>query len=142
MSRRVVASYTGGVVVAAGCFIAANFLPIGSGYWTDKSSGLQRAQVTLTFNLVHPWTRPIATGPDGAKVDTASWLATFLGIGTAVVLALAVVFPLLLRSVDPDLKAMGKTVYKASLIWEIVFVFCLVVVEATNVCKVPDVSGL
>lgn len=143
--RRVVAphkAHMAGVVVAAGCFIAANFLPIGSAYFTDKSSGLQTAQVTLTFNLGHPWTRQIATGPDSAKVHVTQWLAPFLGIGTAAMLALAVLFPLLLRSADPDLKAMGKSMYTASLIWVSVFALFLVIAQATNLIKLPDASGL
>jgi hypothetical protein len=138
----VVAFHTAGIAVAAGCFIAANFLPIGSGYWTDKSSGVQTAQVTLTFNLFHPLTRAIATGADGAKVEVTQELAPFLGLGTAVTLALAVIFPLLLRSADPDLKAMGKTVYKVCLIWEAVFVFILLVAEIFSFVKVPDGPGL
>jgi hypothetical protein len=140
--RRVVASHVGGVAVAAACFIAANFLPIGSGYFTDKSSGLQTAQVTLTFNLSHPLTRHIATGPDGAKVDVAWWLAPFLGLGTAAMLALALFFPLLLRSLDADLKAMGKRVYAASVVWVSVFAFCLLVAQATNLLNLTGAPGM
>src|SRR5262245_26424118 len=58
--RRVVAFHMAGVVVAAGCFIAANFLPIGSGYWTDTSSGVQTAQGAVTLKLFHPLTKAIA----------------------------------------------------------------------------------
>jgi hypothetical protein len=137
-----VASHVGGVVVAAGCFIAANFLLIGSGYWTSVSSGLQVAQVTLAFSLAHPWTRAIASGPDGAKVQTAWWLAPFLGIGTAVMLALAVLFPLLLlRRADPDLKAMGKSVYQASKGWAGALTVLLVMTCVTQGIKEPDIPG-
>jgi hypothetical protein len=131
-----------GVVVAAGCFIAADFLPIGSGYWTDKSSGVQTAQVTLTFNLFHPLTRAIATGPDSAKVKVSQWLAPFLGLGTALTLALALLVPLLLRSADPDLNAMGKTVYKVCQIWAVVFVVILGIAEILSFVKIPDGHGL
>lgn len=140
--RRVVAFYMAAVVVAAGCFIGANFLPIGSGYWTDKSSGVQTAQVTLTFNLFHPFTRAVATGVDGATVEVTQWLAPFLGLGTAVMLALALLFPVLLRSTDPDLKAMGEKVYKVCVIWEFVFVFVFVVAEINSVVKFADGPGL
>jgi len=133
----------GGVVVAAGCFIAANFLPIGSGYWTNMSSGVQTAQDTLTFNLFHPSTRPIATGPDIAKVDVNSSLAPFLGIGTAVMLALAayMAFLLLFRSVDLDLKNGVKGAYVLSLIWASMFAFIVVFTLATGVFKWSDTPG-
>lgn len=140
--RRVVAFYMAAVVVAAGCFIGANFLPIGSGYWTDKSSGVHTAQVTLTFNLFHPLTRAVATGVDGATVEVTQWLAPFLGLGTAVMLVLALLFPVLLRSTDPDLKAMGEKVYEVCLIWEFVFVFVLVVAEIHSVVKFSEGPGL
>jgi hypothetical protein len=142
--RGVVAFYMAGVVGAAGCFIAGNFLPIGSGYWTDMSSGVQTAQVTLTFNLAHPLTRAIATGPDGAKVEVSQWIAPLLGLGTAVTLALALLFSLLLRSTDPDLKAMGKTVYKVCLTWEAVFAVILgiALIYEVPVFKIPDAPGL
>lgn len=111
--------HVGGVVVAAGCFIAANFLPIWSEYWTDGASGAQMAQATFTFNLVHPLARQIPTGPGATSMAPVWtwWLAPVLGLGTAVMLALAVLFPLLLRSADPDLKAIGKGVYGASRLW-------------------------
>src|SRR5262249_61966612 len=103
------------VLVAAGCFVAANFLPLG-GFSAYTSSGIQVAHVTFTFNLIHPLTRAVATGVDAAKVDISQWIAPLLGLGTAVSLTVAVLFPLLLRSADPvDLKARTESAYSLSL---------------------------
>lgn len=134
--------HVGGVVAAAGCFVAANFLPLGSGYFTEPS-GLRQAQVTLAFNLGHPLARAIATGPDGPKVDVAWWLAPVLGIGTAVLLAIAVIFPLFVRSTDPDIKAISTGMYKVSQAWVAFFLVCVLVAFLTSVVNVPNyASGL
>jgi hypothetical protein len=135
---RVVASHVGGVVVAAGCFIAANFLPLGE-VSVYTSSGIKVAHVTHTFNLIHPFMKAIATGPDAAQVYISQWIAPLLGLGTAVSLTLAVLFPLLLRSADPvDLKARTETAYRLSLAWEIVLAFLLVFFTVLSWINVPD----
>jgi hypothetical protein len=139
--RRVLASYISGVAVAAGCFIAANFLPLGSGYWTSMSSGLQTAKVTLYFSLGHPFMRQAATGPDSAKVDADSWLAPALGVGTAVILALAMITPLLLRPDRPDLRDIAKGVCRASQVWFGFFAITLVSAVVSDVVKTPDIPG-
>jgi serine/threonine protein kinase len=139
--RRLAASYVGGLLVAAGCFIAANFLPIG-GFSARTSSGIQVGHVTLTFKLIHPFMRAIATGPDAAKVYISQWIAPLVGLSTVASLALAVLFPLLLRSADPvDLEARTKSAYMLSLAWEIVFAFLLVFFIALSWINVPDTPG-
>ncbi|TCO55701.1 hypothetical protein [Actinocrispum wychmicini] len=98
--------------------------------------------MTLTFNLFHPLARAVATGVDGVKVEVTQWLAPLLGLGTAVMLALLLLFPVLLRSTDPDLKAMGETVYKVCLTWVVFFAFILVVAEILSFVKFPEGPGL
>jgi hypothetical protein len=135
--RRLAASYVGGLLVAAGCFIAANFLPLG-GFSAYTSSGIKVAHVTFTFNLIHPFMWGIATGPDAAKVYVSWWLAPLVGLGTAVSLALAVLFTLFLRSADPDLKTRTENAYKVSLAWEIVFAFLMLVFMVLSWINEPD----
>jgi hypothetical protein len=136
MHRRVMPSYVGRIIMAVGCFFAANFLPIGSGYWTDKFSGVQMAQLTLTFNVLHPFMREFTTGEDAARVEqagTAWWLAPLLGIGTAVMVILAMSF------CSPRQPVRALAVVGS---WSWVGFFALVLVSTASVTQGQDVSGL
>jgi hypothetical protein len=98
------------------------------------------AHVTETFNLAHPFMKQIATGPDAAQVYISQWIAPLLGLGTAVSLTLAVLFPLLLRADLVDLKARAESVYRLSLAWEIVCGFLLLFFTVLSLINVPDNS--
>jgi hypothetical protein len=139
--RRLAAWYVGGVVVAAACFTAANFLQLG-GFSSYTSSGVKEAHVTETFNLIHPFMKQIATGPDASQVYISQWIAPLLGLGTAVSLTLAMLFPLLLRSADPeDLKDRTGSAFALSGIWAAVFALLLVLFTAQSWFNVPDNSN-
>lgn len=141
--RRLAAWYAGGLLAAAGCFIAANLLPLG-GFSAYAPSGIQVAHVTFTFNLIHPFKWGTATGPEAAKVYVSWWLAPLIGVGTAASLALAltVLSRLFRRPTDPvDLEARTGSAYGLSVLWGIFFAVLLVLfiwLSRTNAPDNPD----